>query len=203
MDNSDAYNKVGKVAQNLPKSTQFAIVTCLSNIAYGANWGFASMDKVRDFYEELKKDSNLGVKRINGGFIVEVNPNYILKAADIVAKGVVKQKDIDTMKRKSAEGYTALEKFLKSKSKKPFESVIGIYCTNATTSISYKGVQYPSFRVNLINALKLFGQYGFQINIKKVGYVPANVAVNSPAQIYQSMLLSPTNTGVLIRIRHM
>lgn len=199
MDKTDVY---GKVAQNLPKSTQFAIVTCLSNIAYGANWGFASLDKVRDFYEDLKKDTNLGVKRINGGFIVEVNPNYILKAADIVAKGVVQQKDIDNMQKKGAEGYVAFEKFLKTKSKQPFESVVGIYCTNATTSITYKGIQYPSFRVNLINALKLLGQYGFEVSVNKVGFVPANVAVNSPVKLYQSMLLSPTNTGVLIKIKH-
>lgn len=192
---------LGKRAQQLPASTQFAIVKCLGNVPYGSNWGFAPFQEIKDKYEQLCKDKNIIARKVSNGCIIEVNPMYLLKAADSVQRGIVKKDDIAKIKVKSAEARVSLEKFLKSKAKKGnFEGIIGIYCTNASTSITIKGVNYPSFRVNIQTALKVLAEQGYRVFVKGAGYVPAQQAVGAIAQVFEGMAVSPTDTGAFLKI---
>lgn len=192
-----------KRAEQLPITTQFALRVSLPNIAYGASWGFVDTDEVEERYETLRKDRNILVRKIQGGCLVEVNPEYIIKAASVVDKTLVTNQDVDNMKKMIAEGYASFDKFLSSKRKKEpnFEGVISIYCTNKVTAVTHKGISCPAFRVGYQNALGLLQQYGFGVAIKGSGYLPAGTVLSNADALFKSMLMSPTKTGALIKVK--
>lgn len=94
-------------AQSFPPSTQFAIVSCLPNLAYGASWGYAKYDDVKDRYEELKKDKNISCKKLRNSekafdFLIEINPTYMINVANSIQKGLFNQNDYNNVKTKTA-----------------------------------------------------------------------------------------------------
>ena len=72
---------------------------------------------------------------------------------------------------------------------------------NLSTSIAIKGVTYPAFRVNIANAVELLAKHGYSIGIKNVGFVPATSVVGNLQKVFDSMAISPTDTGVFIKIK--
>lgn len=190
-----------KRAQGLPESTQFAIMKTLSNIVNGACWGFANIDEVKEYYEDLCKDNNVIARKVKGGCLVEVSPEYLISAVRAVDSSLINAHDIEEMKKGMADGYATLEKFLADKVKKEprYRGVIGIYCINNTPAIRHNGTQYPAFRVNLANTLRLLNEYGFKLKIDGKVITPAQASSNLTA-VYGGLVLSPTQTGVFLEI---
>lgn len=190
-----------KKAQQLPASTQFAIVTALPNITNGAFWGFTDVEKAREHSEALKSDKNIQARKLGNACLIEVNPDYLIKAVSMINKDLVTQKDIDNMLKGRADAEVAFEKFLIKKGEKgAFEGLVGIYCTNDSTAITYKGTSYPAFRLSIQKVLELCNQWGYMIKVKGQYVTPA-VAMQSGAALFESMILSPTNTGIFIEIK--
>ena len=90
--NNNSSVDYAKKAKNLPVSTQFAIVTVLPNIANGAFWGFSTVTDVQKYAEELKKDSNIQLRRVGKDVIVEVAPNYLMSATASVGQELITKK---------------------------------------------------------------------------------------------------------------
>lgn len=200
MDKAEAQ---ARRATQLPVTTQFALMVSLPNIAYGASWGFVDTEEVTGRYEDLVKDKNILARKIVGGCLVEVNPDYILKATAAVDKSLVTKTDVDNMKTMIAEGYASFEKFISGKRKKEptFEGIVSIYCTNKVTAVTYKGVSLPAFRVGYFNALSILQKYGFGVAVKGAGYVPAGSLVGTPDVLFKNMIMSPTKTGAFIKVK--
>lgn len=193
-------------AKKLPASTQFAIVTCMPNIVYGATWGYAKYDEVKDRYEELKKDNNIICRKLRNShkgydFLIELNPTYLAKVANIIQPGLFNQKDLERVKEKTAEAYATFEKMAKNGSLKKFDRV-GIYCINSSAKITIEGNSFPSFRVNLQTALKILSKYGYLVKTTQ-GFVPASSLCNVQGlnQVAQALVISPTETGVFMAIK--
>lgn len=191
-----------KKAKSLPPSTQYAIVTVLPNIANGAFWGFTNVTDIREHSEALKTDPNIQLRRVGTkDVIVEVAPNYLISAtASVVGKDKFNQKDIDTMIEYSAKAVVEFEKFLLNKAKKGFAGLIGVYCTNDTTSISYKGVSYPAFRLPIIKALQICEKFKYKVKVKGQWMAPGQ-AMSAGQDLFDSLIVSPTKTGVFMEIR--
>lgn len=190
-----------KKAKSFPESTQFAIVTVLPNIANGAFWGFSTVADTKKFAEELKKDKSIQLRLVGAkDVIVEVDPNYLISVTSSVSKDLINQKDIARMQDMSIKAVADFEKFLVNKAKKNFEGMVGIYCTNDTTSISYKGVSYPSFRLPVVKVLQICNDFKYMVKIKGQ-WVSPSAAMNNGKDLFESLILSPTKTGVFIEIK--
>lgn len=191
--------QASKAAQ-LDAGTQFAIVQCVPNIANGAFWGFCNVDEAMKFQEGLKANKNVSVKKIKGGCLVEVSPEYLLNTMHRIDPMLTDQKGMSNIKEGIAKARVEFDKFLgrKAKDSSYTGGMLGIYCINDTPTISFNGERYPAFRVDLATTLQGLSKYGFNvvINGKKV---PAS-KVKSIKELCQSMTVSPTNTGVFITI---
>lgn len=191
----------GNKAQKLPESVQFAIITALPNIVNGAFWGFEEVKKCREYGEALKGDKNVILRKLYGGeaALVEVNPDYLLKAVSLVDGNLITEKDIAAMREGIAEGCASFEKFLMKNADKNFRSQVGIYCINDSTAITYKGIAYPAFRVDIRTALNLMNKWGYMIGVAGKMVTPQD-AMHAGSKLFESMMLSPTNTGVFITV---
>ena len=189
-----------KKAKSLPDSTQFAIVTVLPNIANGAFWGFSSVEEVKGYADALKGDSNIQLRRVGKDVIVEVAPNYLISATASVGKELINQKDVDRMSDFSSKAVVEFEKFLLNKGKKGFSGLVGIYCTNDTTTISYKGTSYPAFRLPIAKALQICNKFKYMIKVNGNWVAPSS-AMESGQALFDSLIVSPTKTGVFMEIR--
>lgn len=190
-----------KRAQGLPESTQFALINVLPNIPNGAFWGFADVADCKDFAEALKTDPNIMLRKLHGGKadLIEVNPDYLIKATKMISDKLVTDNDIALMRDGIAKGAAAFEKFLMSKGDKGFRTNVGIYCINDSSAITYKKVSYPAFRVDVRTALNLMQKWGYYICIDGQMVQPAQ-AINAQVKLFSNMILSPTTTGVFIDI---
>lgn len=189
-----------KKAKNLPVSTQFAIVTVLPNIANGAFWGFSTVTDAQKYAEELKKDSNIQLRRAGKDVIVEVAPNYLMSATASVGQELITKKDVDRMNDYSAKAVVEFEKFLLNKGKKGFSGLVGIYCTNDTTSISYKGTTYPAFRLPIAMVLQICNTFKYMVKVNGEWVAPQK-AMSLGQALFDSLIVSPTKTGAFIEIR--
>lgn len=191
----------GEKASKLDAATQFAMVTAMPNIINGAFWGFCQPAEAMKYKDSLKANKNIHVKKINGGCLVEVQPDFLLGNMNAVDPTLVNQKDIANIKNGIAQAVSEMDKFLERKKKdaKFRASLVGIYCVNDSTAISYKGVRYPAFRVELSTALKLLAKHGYKIKVNG-SYVPVASVMGDVKQLCSNMMLSPTNTGVFIDI---
>ena len=179
----------------------------LPNILNGAFWGFTDMKSIQEHIEAIKNSGgNLTARQLGNACLIEVNPNFMVNAVSAIDPNAVTQKDVQVMTQKRAEAQIAFEKFLIAKGKAiaktgtAFAGTIGIYCTNDVTTINYKGVSYPAFRVDMQTALGLLHKYGYAIKVNG-SLVSAQQAANSGQNLWSSTILAPTKTGLFIDIQ--
>lgn len=188
-------------AMSLPASVQFALVTALPNISNGASWGFTTVDNALKHTEAIKSDPNITARRLENACLIEVNPDYLIKTVAIVNKDLITKKDIQNMFKGRAEAEASFEKFLINKGEKGgFENLVGIYCVNDSTAMTYKSVSYPAFRLPIKSVLELCNIYGYNVMVNGQ-YVTPTTAMQSGMALFNSMILSPTNTGIFIRLK--
>lgn len=202
----DRANAAAKRAKEMSPSVQYAIVQVLPNIVNGAFWGFTDMKGIQEHIEAIRNSGgNLSARQLGNACLIEVNPNYMVNAVAAIDPNAVTQKDIQTMTQKRAEAQVAFEKFLISKGKsseksgQAFSGTIGIYCTNDVTTINYKGVAYPAFRVDMQTALSLLAKYGYVIQVGGQ-FISAQQAAQAGQNLWSSTTLAPTKTGLFVNV---
>ena len=203
----DRANESARKASSLSPSIQYAIVTVMPNIVNGAFWGFVDMKSIQEHIEAIKNSNgNLSARKLGNACLIEINPNYLVKAMKMIDPNSVTQGDLNVMSKARVDAQVAFEKFLISKGKssektgKPFGGTVGIYCTNDVSSIVYKGVNYPAFRVDIATAINLLHKYGYQIRVGG-SFVSAEQAAKSGQTLWDSAVLAPTKTGIFIDIK--
>ena len=191
-----------KKAQKLPASVQYAIVQVLPNILNGAFWGFTDMASIKTHYDVLAQDKNITPRKLGDNTcLLEVNPAYIIKAIQMVDNQAVTEADLNNMQKSMAEAKIDFEKFLIKMGKKGnFGGAIGIYCTNDTTTIRNKGNAYPAFRLSMGDVLSRLATYGYTIQVGG-NFITPQQAMQSGQALWDSVVLSPTKTGLFINIK--
>lgn len=191
-----------KKAKSLPESTQFAIIKVLPNIRNGAFWGFTDRKAIEDRIEALKGDKNITARLLGNACLIEVSPAYMIQAVQAVNPSALSNQDVAMMSESRNKAVYELEHFLirKGKVSGGFGGTIGIYCVNDVTTISYKGVTYPAFRVSMEQLLQYLAKYGYQIRVGN-NFVPASQAGNAGQELWSSTKLSPTKTGIFVDIK--
>lgn len=201
----DRANESAKRAKQFSPSIQYAITTALANIMNGAFWGFTDMADVQKHVEEITADPNITARKLGNACLIEVQPGYLLNAVQAIDPNAITRQDINDIQKAMGEALIAFEKFLISKSKlvakgTPFGGTVGIYCTNDVENITYRGTNYPAFRVTMGDTLRLLAQYGYEIEVGG-RYIPAAQAINAGSALWDSTRLSPTKTGIFVSIR--
>ncbi len=197
-----------KVAEKLGPGVMYAITIALPNMMNGAFWGFAAEVEVRKHIANIQHaKGNITARKLSNACILEVSPQYLVNSVVTCAPGILSQSDVTEMLTKQAEAKLAFERFLISRvrdgaktNKLPYHGTVGIYCTNEVHSINYKGKSYPAFRLNISDFLQLCNQYGYMVCVKGQPIPPAQAGQSGDA-LWQSMIVSPTRTGVFIDIQ--
>ena len=188
-------------AKQLPPSVQYAIVKVMPNILNGAFWGFDSVKNVQEHAEALRGDQNITLRKIGDSALIEVNPAYMVQAIQVIDANAITQSDINTIKKAQGKAQVEFENFLAKKAKTGnYGGTIGIYCTNDTTSIKFKGNAYPAFRLTINEVLGYLGNYNYTVKVDG-NFVSAREAFGAGQPLWDSMTLSPTKTGVFIDIK--
>lgn len=202
----DRANAAASRAKQMPESVQYAIVTVLPNIVNGAFWGFTDKAGVEKHIDAIRQSQgNLSARLLGNACLIEVNPQFMVKSVAQIDPNAVTQADLQKMQTAMAEAEIAFEKWLISKAKtkpgmQPFGGTIGIYCINDVTTISYKGVNYPAFRVDMMKALGLLGRYGYKVQVQGQ-WMDAAAASQAGQALWSSTILSPTKTGLFISVQ--
>lgn len=203
-----AAKKSAERAKSLNPGEQYAITQVSSNIFAGAFWGFTDLDGIKKHLESIRAASpNIIARKIGNACLIEVNPTYICNALVAVDPNMLSEKDIRSMQQKRVEAELAFETFLIARGKetrktgRPYEGQVGIYCVNESERIAVKGVNYPAFRIPISTALNLMGRYAYEIFVGGK-YISAGEANSLQGNtLFESLVLSPTNTGVFMKIR--
>lgn len=201
--NDKATQLAHKAVEAMSPGALYAFVVVAKNLKTGVFWGFTDLNSVKEHVNEIKSDPNLKVRKVGEkDCIVEVQPDYVLKNIVTVAPDAFSQQDLNKMQKNMGEAYVQFEKFLCNKgiAQEGFGSTIGIYSTNNVTSISYKGIAFPAFRLNMEMALNILAECGYLV---KVGgqLVPAQQAMQMGEALWKSTKFSPTKTGIFINIK--
>lgn len=192
-----------KALETMSPGALYAFTVVAKNLKTGVFWGFTDLNSIKEHISEIKSDSNLKVRKVSEkDCIVEVQPDYVLKNIVTVAPDAFSQQDLAKMQKNMGEAVVSFEKFLCNKgiAQEGFGSTIGIYCVNNVTSISYKGMAFPAFRLNMEMTLNLLAECGYLI---KVGgqFVPATQAMQAGEALWRSTKFSPTKTGIFINVK--
>ena len=199
---------LAKKASSLPCSVQYAITKVLPYTLVGSFWGFADRKEVVRYASLLKESENHIIARqlSNEDCLLEVDPAYLLGAVNQLSPGLLTVKDLKTIERMQAEAIASFEKFLIAKGKyrdsetnKSYAGVVGIYCINEVTTINSQGISFPAFRINMKLALNLLSLYGYRIYVEGQ-WLNATQAANAGRALWHSTKLSPTKTGIFIKI---
>lgn len=203
--------QIGQALQQLPVEVQFAIVHCMQNVAYGANWGLCRVEDIKKVLPEVKSNNNLFALPVRGkGVVLQISDSYLETMVNTALNGVITQEDINVMRQKQVKAVEDLKKYFDKLEKKKATGVqrIGIFCTNLTPNIRYNDVDYPAFRVDLTMLLQALAQYGYGVVLtdgqnkslveasQVGGYIQSN-----PELLSKSLVMSPTSTGVFIQIK--
>ena len=204
VENDKVRQSASKAATYSP-SVQYAITKVLPNIVNGAFWGFTDMTDIRRHIDAIKAEpENLTARKLGNACLIEVNPSYMVNAIASIDNQAITKGDLDKIQQCMADAVVEFEKFLISRGKKGFCGTVGIYCTNNVTSICYKDVNYPAFRIPMDRALQFLQSYGYMIKVgtkDNASFVkPADAVANSEL-LWDSTHLSPTKTGVFIDIK--
>ena len=113
----------------------------------------------------------------------------------------VTQKDIQEMNEGISKACAVFEKFLVTKKKTgAFRGYIGIYCINDVSTILYKGNSFPAFRLPLEQVIAYLSKYGYSVATKSGTYRADQICNANIAQVWDSIVMSPTHTGCFLEI---
>ena len=201
--------KARQASKNLNKfdeSTQFAVSKVAPNVLGGVFWGFCPEKEMQRHLKSLNANPKIAIRQIQSGYIVEIEPSYCIQVLQAIDPDLVTTKDVEVMRKATAEAQIAFEKFLINKGKKPdpqtnqpYQGVVGVYCVNDVTTICYKGANYPAFRLDANSFCQLLQKYGYKIQYGQSQWFDPMQLLNS-GDLFKLMLISPTKTGAFIYI---
>ena len=194
-----------RAAEILTPAQNFAIAVAGKNIHVGSFWGFISLKEAKKYYDAIKDADDMNIRMMGDTMcIVEVNPDVIMNSMASVDPEAVPQKLIDKLNVNLQMAQVEFEKFMVNKgiTDPNYRGVVAIYCTNQVTTLTYKNIGYPAFRLTLEHALSLMGNYGYQVRVNDEFMDVAQLAKDPDAwsALWNSMILAPTHTGVFIEI---
>lgn len=193
-----------KNAKKLNNSVRYAISEILPNTLNGCFWGFTNVESLQGHIKAIQDEDRLVARKLaDNNVILEVDPKLLIESVQMIDKNAFTVEDARTIREAQKTAEFEFEKYLIDKGKKEggFEGIIGIYCINKVACITLKGIQYRAFRVNMKQTLSALSRFNYLINVKGK-YIEPYEAVDVEKDLWASTILSPSQTGVFIKIKY-
>ena len=193
-----------KKAHILNNSVRFAIAEILPNTLNGCFWGFTDVETLKAHKKAIEDEDRLIARKIAGdAVLLEVEPKLLIESVQQIDKNAFTVEDANNIKDAQAGAKYEFERFLiiKGKKEETYNGTIGIYCINKVTSITLGKTQHRAFRLNMKQVLDMLSRYNYLINIKGT-YMEPSEAVEHEKDLWESVKLSPSKTGLFINIKY-
>lgn len=201
MNTEQASQQLAREAMGaLTLEEQMALTYVLPNILNGAFWGIVPFERVIDDYKVLQTSKNLRLQKVGSGVLIEANPEFLLRTASKLNRGLVTETDIRDMQVGRAESKMSIAKYMSrlKRGRAKFPGYLGVYCTNDTPRIFYKQNSYPAFRVTIDEIVVLHQEYPFGVR----GVDTRNLSADGlRAALWSKAVMSPTHTGIFVPLQ--
>lgn len=215
-----------KAVQKLTEGEKTAIVLIEPSFKNGSNWILLPDNdrRTKGYIEDLLTvKKNLVASRVSNGYVVQVDKRFIVNSINSIAGNSLNHRFVDYAQKREKEAKDSFSRFLtrlkdgKVKQAKKIgnglEITIAVYSLNEVETIRLRGVDYPAYRVTLMEALQAFHE------LSKEGYVPQVKAkhpngdtvfdnvfslasnTNGLKAINEALEISDTDTGVFVTLR--
>ena len=191
-------------AKKLDNGVRYAIASVLPNVLNGCFWGFTTTADLKEHKKAIQDEDRMIARKLSdGAVLLEVDPHLLIESVQQIDKNAFTVADAKNIKEAQDVAKFEFEKFLITKGKKPegYTSYIGIYCINKVTCITLGKIQYRAFRLNMNQTLQMLSRYNYQIEVGGEFIEPED-AIEREEELWNGTKLSPSQTGVFIRIRY-
>lgn len=226
MDNVEA--KLTKNLHQLSDGGKMAIVMCANSFRFGGNWGLLRTTN-KDFHGILEtllqeKPSVRAVRTRNGALIL-CSENFLAYNVNLAVPDAIDGAFVEKAKKRREEERVKYAKFINNvlegknshikKVNNYYEITIGIFSMNDTNVIRLNGIDYPAYKLTLLEALeyvRYLNKTGKQVYVRAVTEAGKEVfdlierlAFNSKGQsaIYRGLEIADSDTGAFLTLRIM
>ncbi len=218
--------KLERNIELLTDGAKLAIVLCANAFRFGGNWGY--IRSTREEYalqlEVLKQEKpNVKLYKVSNGALVVCREDFLAYNVNAVVPNAIGRPFVEKAKERREEEKVKLQKYLKKvangealgveKKKDFYEVTIGIYSVNDTNLIKINGVDYPAYKLSLVetleyaNQLSKAGKRVYARAVKDDGTevfdLVARLATNSKGvnALFRGLEIAESNTGVFLTLR--
>jgi hypothetical protein len=218
-----------KLIQNIDALTpggQTAIVLCAGAFRFGGNWGFIKRSKA-DFntmLDTLKQERpNVKAIAVANGALIMCDENFLAHNVNLAVPNAINGSFVEMSNKRRTDERQRFGKFIDNvakgksshvKNAKGFrELTLGVFCVNDTNAIRLNGIDYPAYKLTLLEALdaadklSALGNKVYARAIKKDGEevfdLIFNLATNSEglAALYRGLEIADSDTGLFLTLR--
>ncbi len=183
--------------QKYPQEVAVGVGVVIPNLVNGCSWGFVN-DSNEEFIKclgAIQSNPNMSAYKIKGGYLLNMNMDYLVSILTKVASGYVTKRDLQLAVEHRRQSLAYLEKFLK----KGVGGKIGIYNLNDSPRITVQGVTYPAFCVTIPDLLAACVRSGY--GLKLGGSVRTPGQVNSHLlQVVERLEIAPSGNALFIEV---
>lgn len=183
--------------QKYPIEVAVGVGIVLPHLVNGCSWGFVTETNTEyvKILEDIQKNSNMSSYKVNGGYLFNMNMDYLLGILRQVAGGLVTAKDLEIASQHRQKALADLEKFLQ----KGGLGKIGIYNLNDSPRITVKGQSYPAFCVTLMDLLAICTRNGYGLKLGGKVRTPNEVAQHA-IQVVEKLEIAPSANALFIEV---
>lgn len=190
--------KFANELQKYPPEVAVGVGVIIPNLVNGCSWGFVndSNTEYKKCIEAIKANPNMSSFKVRGGYLVNMNMDYLLSILNRVASGYVRQKDLQIASQHRQKALLDLRKFLR----KGGQGKIGIYNLNDSPRITVKGISYPSFCVTVQDLLAICVETGYGLNLGGTLRSPGQVASHI-LEVVERLEVAPSGNALFIEVQ--
>lgn len=184
--------------QKYPPEVAVGVGIIIPNLVNGCSWGFVNESNTEyvKCIDAIKSNPNMSSFKVKGGYLVNMNMDYLLNILNRVASGYVRQRDLQIASQHRQKALLDLRKFLR----KGGTGKIGIYNLNDSPRITVKGVSYPSFCVTLQDLLAICVESGYGLKLGSAVRTPGQVASHI-VDVVERLEVAPSGNALFIEIQ--
>jgi hypothetical protein len=216
---------VERKAHTLSVGARTAVVLIASSTRFGGNWGFIRRSRP-DFVQQVKallvERPNVQAVHLANGALILGNEHFLFKTVNSAVPGGINNNFMGLMAERRKTEQEKYLRFLKeavlgqSKTVRQgngyTEITVGLYCLNDNNVIRVNGIDYPSFRLTLPEALdfsKVLHRVASKVMVRVVmddgsstfedlKYLMNNKALRA---MYRGLDISPSDSGAFMTFR--
>lgn len=192
-----ASERFAKEMEKYPVEVRVGVGIVLPNLINGCTWGFVSgtnQDYIKCL-DSIAANPNMSSYKVKGGYLYNINMDYLLKILNSVVGGLVTQKDLQLASQHRQKALADLEKFMR----KGGQGRIGIYNLNDSPRITVNGETFRAFCVTMNDLLAICVRNGYKLNLGGALRTPGQVSAHA-SQVIEKLVVAPSGNALFIDI---